>query len=630
MLQDIRDNSKGVVAKMIIGLIVAVFSLFGVQSIIGGFVTSPPVAEVNGEEINEVQLQNAAQSLLASIGATADSIDQSLVEQIALNQLIEETALRQSAQSGSMSISSDRIDRAIIETSNFQLNGQFDSDLAVRTMVSQGLTVPLYRESLRNQMLLAQVANAYSSSNFVTEAELENNAELSGQTRDFRYLSITLGTRTLGTAISDEELQTYYDANQEEFVEEETAVVDYVLLDKDVIAEEIEVDEADLLAQYEEERSGFEGSAEKRASHILLEVGADLSEEEAVELAETAQQRIAAGEEFSALALELSSDVGSAEQGGDIGYTDGSAFPEEIETALEVLTLDEVSDPIVTEFGVHLVKLTEDSENVFQAFEDVSARIERDLKSAQVELLYFERLEDLSNLAFESGDLSSISEELGLSILRSEAFGRNGGIGIFSNQNVVDAAFSDDVMLENNNSEVIELNTSQSAVLRIQQYNESSYRPLEDVQPEIAVLLRTEMERAAVASLGDELLTTLESGESADELLLASELEWISEEAVSRSAFSVNRQILDQVFSMLESDAEPSRTSLTLDNGTFIVAELNGINVGSLETLAEGELDQMTTAILTDLGNSDFQAFLLNLRENADIQQSNRLLEEEF
>jgi peptidyl-prolyl cis-trans isomerase D len=206
MLQDIRDNSQGVIAKVIIGFIVATFALFGVDSIMNGFITSPPIAEINGEEISEAQLQVNTQNLLNTIGGNADSLDQGLLEQIALSQLLEEVLLRQSAQGSNMAVSSNRVDRSIIENPNFQINGVFDSDLAVRTMASQGFSIPIYRETLQQQMLLSQLANAYSSSAFVTDSELERIAGLSAQTRDFRYLSIPLGARTLGTAIPDPNL----------------------------------------------------------------------------------------------------------------------------------------------------------------------------------------------------------------------------------------------------------------------------------------------------------------------------------------------------------------------------------------------------------------------------------------
>jgi len=619
MLQDIRDNSQGVISKVIIGVIIAVFALTGASYLIDRLpITS--VAEVNGEEITEAQLQAETQQFLNSIGAGIDSIDQELLEQIALNQLIEQVILRQSTEDASMAISSNEIDRQILQTEAFQIDGVFNSDLAVRTMAAQFLNVPQYRAFLRQQLLLVQMANAYSSSNFVTKAELNKVAELTGQTRDFRYISITLGARTLGTAISNNEIAAYYEANTDNFIEEESVLLDYVVLSKNQIAGEIQVDEAQLRAQYESEREAYEGSSEKRAAHILFEVGADRGEDDALALAGAARQRIVDGEDFGALALEFSSDVVSAEEGGDIGYTDGSAFPLEIEEVLESLTLNELSGPVVTEFGVHLVKLTEDSENLFQPYEEVAERIERDLKSAEVELIYGERLGNLSNLAFETGDLLTISEELNLVILQSEPIGRSGGSAIFANQALITAAFSDEVLLEGNNSDVIELDTEQAVVLRVREFTEAAVQPLQEVQPEIAVILRTEMEKDEVQELGNRLLAAAVAGEGLDELLVENELGWIVEEAVERIAFTANREIINKAFEMQRPTSEAVLATITLDNGTFVLLELNQVQPGAIDSLEEDELITLTDTLASSLGNSDFEAFLNNLKGNADIQ----------
>jgi peptidyl-prolyl cis-trans isomerase D len=624
MLQDIRDNSQGLIAKIIIGVIIAVFALFGVMR----STTLPGVAEVNGQEISEAQLQNNTQQLLNSIGAGIDSIDQDLLEQIALNQLIEQIILLQSAEEASMVISSNEIDRQMLETESFQIGGVFNPDLAVRTLAGQGYSVASYREFLRQQLVLSQIANAYSSSNFVTEAELTRLAELSGQTRDFRYISVILGARTLGSAISDDQIAAYYESNKEDFIDEESLVVRYVILDKDEISEEIEVDEIELIAQYESEREEYEGSSEKRAAHILFEVGVDLAEADVLTLARETQQRILEGEDFEALASEFSSDIVSAEEGGDIGYTDGSAFPSEIEEALEILAVNEVSDPIITEFGVHLVKLTEDSESFFQPFEEVVDRIERDKKSAEIELIYAERLQDLSNLAFETADLLTISEELNLPILQSEPIGRSGGSAIFSNQELIAAAFSDEVLMDGNNSDVVELGTGQAVVLRIQEFNEAAVPTLEEVQPEIAVIIRTEMEREEVQKVGENLLDAAKRGEGLDELLKANELEWIVEEDIERNSFTVNREIVTKAFGMPRPTALPELTTITLDNGTFVLLELNQVNSGAVDSLEQDELDALTETLSTGLGSSNFEAFLNNLRSNADIQR--REVREEF
>jgi peptidyl-prolyl cis-trans isomerase D len=628
MLQDIREKSLGTFGKVIIGVIIAVFALFGVESIIGGFTQPPSVADVNGEEITQFELDQSVQNLLASVGGNLNGIDQGFLESIALNQIIEEAILRQKANSEGMTISSDRIDRGILETESFQINGAFDPDLAVRTMATQGLNVALYRESLAQRMVLSQLANAFTSTSFITENELERFVRLSAQTRDFRYISVTMGTRTLGTAVKDDEIFSYYDSNENQFTEEESVVVQYVLLDKNSISNELVVADADLLASYESERSEFEGSSEKRASHILFEISGELDQSEALRLAETAKTRIEEGEEFASMALELSSDQVSAEVGGDIGYTDGTAFPDAIETALEGLGIGEVSVPVISEFGVHLLKLTEDSENTFPSFEESRERIERDLKSSEVEQIYAERLQDLSNLAFETGDLDTISEELDLTVLESDSIQRGGGVGIFSNETLVEASYSDEVFLDGNNSEVIELDDSQSLVLRVLEYNEAMVLPLDDVQPEIAVILRTQMERDAVQKIGSSLVEQFQEGADLEVLLMENDLSWVVETDVERSSFSVNREILEEVFSLSAASANAQSATLTLDNGTFVLVELNAVNEGALESIPEDQRLALAESIVTDIGNNDFQGYMGSLRDNSDIQTN--LLDEVF
>lgn len=621
MLQDIRDNSQGVIAKIIIGLIVALMALFGVETIIGGFITAPPVAEVNGEEISEIQLENSTQQLLGSFGGNIDSLDQGLVRQIALNQLVEETVLRQSAENATMTVSSDQIDRTILSTQAFQINGVFDTDLALRTMAAQGMNAPLYREYLEERMIMSQLANAYSASNFVTNAELERIAALQGQTRDFRYIPITLGTRTLGTAITDEEIQAYYDANPQDFSLDESVSVSYVLLDSNAIFDEVEVDESQIREQYELERDSFEGASERRASHILFEITG--SEADTIAAASAARQRILDGEDFGDVARELSIDTISAEDDGDIGYTDGSAFPESVEEALATLELNAISEPVVSEFGVHLIKLTEDAENVAVPYEEARDRIEREIKSSEVALLYAERLEDMSNLAFETGDLTTISEDLGLEIQESDSFTRTGGPGPFSNPTLISEAFSDSVLVDGNNSEVIELNPSQSMVLRILEHTPASVQPLEEVQAEIAVIIRTEMETEATQVLGEEIREALESGESLEELLSSNELEWIEEQGVDRNALTLNREIIGQVFSMpAPAEGETVVEGISLANGSYAVIELNKVNAGQASDLEDTERESLTASLLQQLGNRDFQAFIANLRATADVESN--------
>jgi peptidyl-prolyl cis-trans isomerase D len=620
MLQDIRDNSQGVIAKVIIGLIVAIFVLFGAESIIGGFVAAPSVGTVNGEEITETQVQIEMQTLLGSLGVGAENLDQGLVEQLAINQLVEEALLRQSTSRLGMSVSEARIDEALIANASFQINGVFDPEFAVRTMNTQGFSVASYREALRERMLLGQLVNALSSSNFVTESELSNLASLNLQSRDFRYLSIPSGARTLSVAITDQEISDYYRANESQFIAAETVEVDYVLLDRSALMNEVSVEQSLIEGQYEEEKAAFEGSAERRAAHILFETNNLMDESQALKEASAALDRLEAGELFSDLALELSSDAVSAQDGGDIGYSGGDSFPEEIELALTELDVEEVSSPVVTDFGVHVVKLTEDNTRVFSPLEEVEDRIERDLKSGEVGRLYSARLAELSNLAFEVGDLADLAEQLDLAVMTSDRIGRQGGVGLFGNRSVIDVMFSDEVMLDGNLSDVIEVSESQSVVLVLKQYNSEQVRPLDAVEPQIAVSIRSEMEREAVFSIGSDILDLLETGADASEIISENDLEWRDESNVERRSSLVNAEILTAVFQLSRPHMDETvRTELVLSNGTFVIAELSVVNDGQYEDMAQEERIAMRENLNADFGSNEFRFYLDFLRESGDL-----------
>lgn len=621
MLQSIRDNSQGVAAKIVIGFIIALMAMFGIETMFGGLMNDAAVAEIDGDEITETELSTGVQNLIMSVGGNAATLDDALLRQIALNQIIEDRLLRKAAEDADMVISSDAIDRQLINTAQFQIGGVFNSDIAVRTMASQGFTPASYRAALESQMVVGQLVNAYASSAFVTEQELDRIASLSSQTRDFRFVSVTLGNRTIGEAIPADQIETYYQNNQSQFMNEEEVAINYVLLDKSTMFAESEVTEEDVRAQYETERGAASSQTQRRASHILLETGGDLSEEEALAQAEALKARLDQGEDFAALALEASSDTFSAENGGDIGFSDGSAFPQAVESALLEMEVGEVSEPVVSEFGVHLVKLTEFTEGSFPTFEEAADRIRRELSSAEVDQIYFGRLETMANLAFENPDLQPVSEELGLEIISPEAFTRLGGsTDITRNSSVIAAAFSDEVLFDGINSDVIELDDSRAVVINLREHNEASLRPLEEVQGEIAAILRTELEKERAQALGEDILEALRNDGDVDTLVNANELQWIVQTGASRDQVNLNREVLDGAFSLPAPEGdEPVYDGFALANGTYVVLELQAVNRGSAASLDEEERSAMVTAFLDASGRDTFAAYLAMLRSQADV-----------
>ena len=488
-------------------------------------------------------------------------------------------------------------------------------------MASQGFTPQGYREALADRMVLGQLANAYAASDFVTESDLERIAALQTQTRDFRYLTIPLGTRTVGEEISEEDLRAYYDENQAMFTVPEQVTVNYVLLDKDAIFEEIEIDEAQIRAQYEEEVGEAEADIEKRVSHILFDVSE--GEDAAVAAAQQVKDRIDAGEAFEDLAAEVSVDTASGEAGGDIGYTDGTVFPDAVESALTSMEVGQVSDPVVSEFGVHLIKLTELDAADVPTFESAAERIERDLKQAEVDNVYFSRLETLANLAFETFDLQSISDELGMEVQVSETFGRNGGSSVVtSNQNVIDAAFSDEVLNQDLNSDSIELSDTQAVVVHLNEYQPEQVQPFDEVRNEIAVSLRTELERERTREIGQEILAALEAGEDVSDRIAAEGAEWEDRLNVQRNQFDMNTEIAENAFSMTEAEGgDVNREGFSLNNGSYSIIELAAVHPGSLSDLSEEQQEQLEGMLLESRGRDVFDALLAQLQQDGDISR---------
>jgi peptidyl-prolyl cis-trans isomerase D len=334
--------------------------------------------------------------------------------------------------------------------------------------------------------------------------------------------------------------------------------------------------------------------------------------------------RLDQGEDFGTIALAASSDTVSAEQGGDIGYSDGSAFPAGIEQALLSMEVGQVSDPVVTEFGVHLVKLTEFDVNEYPTLEESAERIRRDLSSAEVDEIYFARLESLANLAFETTDLVEISEELSLPIEQSELFSRGGGFSeITTNANVIAAAFADEVLVEGNNSDVVEMGNDRALVLNIHTHNEESLRTLDEVRGEIAAILRTELEKERAAALGEQLLASLRNGESIDETMQANELQWIVQSNASRDQTGLNSEVMQNVFALsTPAEGDSAYSGFALTNGTYIVVELQKVNLGSLAQMEEEAKQTMVSSYVERDGRAAFDAFLANTRNNSEITEN--------
>ena len=624
MLQNIRNNTQGLIAKIFVGFIVFVFAIFGLDSIVGTIVNINSTVSVNGVAIDELAIesesQRITQDLLSSLGAQIDisSIDTTQFREQAINNLVERELLLQTAIENGMLISSSTLDRQIAQTPDFQVNGVFSNERARALLASFGLTPASYRASLQQQGLLNQMLDAYSTSSFATQAEMENLARINEEKRNFRYIRISAADLAQTQVITEEELSQYYDANSALFMQGERVSLEYLELNKNDLLAEVEITEEQIQAQYAAELSTLQAQTERRASHILLQAGDELGE--ALAQAQELKNRIDNGESFEDLAAEFSIDGGSAQFGGDVGYTTGETFAEEFEAALSQLELNEVSDPVRTQFGVHLIKLTEIIENEGPSLEESRERIERELQDQAVEDIYIARAEELNNLSFESIDLQEPANILELDIQTTELFDSAGGIGIASNADVIAAAFGADVQ-EGLNSELIALDESRSVVIRLLESREPELKTLAEVRGEIESTLRRQKAEEQAASLGETYLNNLNNGQNIDNLLAVQGLEWNRGQNLSRTSPGLEPEIRQLVFSMSKPEGDPLIQGQQLASGDYIIAELQEVIPGSLEEMSEENRLALQNYLMQLTANSDFTAYMTGFEADADIER---------
>ncbi|WP_312936916.1 SurA N-terminal domain-containing protein [Stutzerimonas nitrititolerans] len=615
MLQNIRDNSQGWIAKTIIGIIVVLLALTGFEAIFNSSGNARNAAEVNGEEISLDELNQAVnmqrRQLMQQLGSDFDAslFDDKLMRDSALGALIDRTLLLQGARDADFAFSQAALDQLILQTPEFAVDGVFNAARFDQVIQQMGYTRMQFRQLLEQEMLIGQLRAGISGSGFVTDQQIERFAQLERQTRDFA--SITVAADSSAVQVSDEEARQYYEANTERFRSPEQVVLEYVELNKEAYFDEVDASEEELQELYRQQIGNL--AEQRRAAHILIEVDGTSDAEAKAQLEEIAAQ-LAAGGDFATLAKEHSDDPGSANEGGDLGYAGPGVYDPAFEDALYALEEGQVSAPVRSEFGWHLIKLLGVQSPEVPSFESMKPELERELKAQQVEQRFVEVTKELENLAFESADLEQPAQELGLTVKSTEPFGREGGEGIAANRQVIQAAFSDEVLMDRANSSVIELDPDTVVAVRIKQHLEPEVQAFEAVRDGIFEQLQHSKAAEQARSEGEKLLATLREGGEV-------EGQWQSVEAATRGQDGVAPAVLQTVFRMPKPEGESSTFSgVTLASGDYVVIRLNGVSEPDGELSAE-EKQNYRRFLASRSGQQDFAAYREKQHAEAKIER---------
>jgi peptidyl-prolyl cis-trans isomerase D len=623
MLQNIRDNSQGWIAKTIIGVIMALMALTGFDAIFRATGHSQDAAKVNGDEITQVELGQAVEmqrrQLMQQVGKDFDPamLNEQMLRDSALKGLIDRKLLLQGAADAKFGFSEASLDQQILLTPEFQVDGKFNADRFDQVVRQLGYSRMQFREILGQEMLIGQVRAGIGGSAFVTDAQVDAFARLEKQTRDFATL--TLPADPSNVKVTDDEVKAHYDQHAKEFLSPEQVVLDYIELKKSSFFDKVSVKDEDLQAAYQKEISNL--AEQRRAAHILIEVNDKTSDAQAKAKIEEIQQRLAKGEDFAALAKEFSQDPGSSSKGGDLGYAGKGVYDPAFEDALYALNKNQVSTPVRSQFGWHLIKLLGVEAPSVPSFASLKDKLTPDLKSLQVEQKYVDASKKLQDAAYEASDLVQPAQDLGLKVQTTAPFGREGGEGIAANRAVIQAAFSQEVMEEGSNSSALELDPETVVVVHVKEHRQPEQLPLEAVAAPIRAQLTKDHASEAVKAKGEALLAGLRDGKVPYAATKQEGQSWKVVEAASRSQEGVDPQVLQALFRMPKPEGKdkPVYGSLTAADGSFVIVRLNGVNQAAPAT--DAEKTQYRRFLASREGRQDFESYQAQLQSAAKIEK---------
>jgi len=624
MLQSMRDNLKGTAA-----IIVAAF--FGFIMVIGGidFFTgasggsADQVAEVNGEKISNLDLQRAIQNRRSMIesqygeNVPADLLTDEQLRGPVLQQLVNSSVMRQAAQERGMVMSASSVDKEIVQMPGFQVNGQFDQQMFRDGLRRMGYSPSGFRQLLEQEMVMQQYIGSVADSAFATRAEAEDVVSVSMEERDFDYLTLSAAPLLDDIQVGDEEIQAYYEENQQSFQRPEQVAIEYIELTPEQFAANIDVSEQDLRAQYEQEVKNFQASIRRHAAHILIE-GDD---EAAQSKVEEVQAKLNEGGDFAVLAKEYSDDIVSREEGGDVGFTSGDVFPEPFEEALANLEVGEVSGAVSTDAGTHFIKLIEVADAEPPSFEERKAAIAARLRNAEAEREFVGAVSRLGDLAYNAETLSGPAEELGVSVQKSSLFSRQGGAGITAEGKVVEAAFAPEVLEDGNTSDVLNLSENHAVVLKVIEHKPAGVKPLEEVKEQITQRLKRNKAGEQLASKAANIQSQVRSGEPLADVAATEGLTLETSDKTRRGGFGARGEVVERAFSM-QAPAPGAKNieHFTLGTGDVVVVQLRDVRAGDLSRQSKEQREALMQQLASMQGTSELAAVQKFLASKADIE----------
>lgn len=635
MARTLHEKFSGPFVKVVLGIIGVIFGgFFGIQQYFNPR-SETYVATVNGHEISQDEFRerynNYRAQMQRMMGAQFDAqaFDTPERKRELLDQLINEQLLLQANDKLGAVVPVSVVRDEIMGIPAFQADGKFSADQYRMLLAAQRKSPEEFEQSVSQDIALRQLTGQVALSSLVTDSDVNAYLRLRDQTRDFWF--VKLPKPDVGTPIAEADIAAYYKAHGSDFMTPEEVSLDYVELDAAKMQGDVKPDDAALKQMYDAQKSKFVSAEQREASHILIAVGKNAdaaAQKAALAKAEAIEKELKAGKDFATLAKADSDDLGSKAQGGDLGWLEKGVTDPAFEAALFSMKKGDVSDPVKSEDGYHIIWLRDVHAQAVRSFDEVKAELAKKYVDEQREHQYSDISGKLTDAIYQDPtSLAPAAKTLGLTVQKTALFSRNGGAGIAANPAVVKAAFSNSVLAEGNSSDPIELGTDHIVVVRVDQHVKPEPKPLDAVREQIRATLVQQQVAKAAKERADTLLARLQKGEALDKVAAEIKLAPVEEKGIGRNAANLEKPLIDAVFALpLPAPGKSEPGMVALHDDVYALFQLDAVKDGDPSKLDPRTREAALNQLRQGLGYEAVSGFIDSLRKAAKIEiAENRL-----
>jgi peptidyl-prolyl cis-trans isomerase D len=615
MLTKIREKAQGAFAWGILILICVPFALWGINNYLDTG-KEAAVASVGDKDFYQRDVNKAYEQYSQNLQGLG--VDEQAVKAQALQKLIKDEVLLQYVHAEGLVVTDEEARDFIKGLPYFQVDGKFSDKQFKSLLSSQRISSAEFVSRIKNALIMEQFQHSIVDSSFATQYDVESFFKIQNQLRDVDY--VTVPVQPLKEQPAAEEISAYYQQHQDLYSTPEQVSVESVALSLEEIAKKVVVTDEKLKAFYEEQKDQFTTPERRKISHILFIVNDKVTEKQALEKAIKAKQDLAS-KDFSALAAEVSDDKLTAKKGGDLGLFNVGVMEKAFEESASALKLGEVSNPVRSAFGYHLIKVTELVPGDIKSFDSVKHEVTLAYQKAQAENAFYEAGQKLTEMSYEHPDnLQTVADALNVSVQKSALFTKEKGEGIAADEKVRNAAFSEEV-LQGNNSSPIELGADRLVVVRLLEHKVAAKRDLNQVKKDVVAVLSKEKAQLLTVQKAQQIKERLQAGESIQSVVSENKLEIKTEKGLARGKNKLPEQLSEAIFKAAKPvGGKPSVFITLLPSGEQVLVSLTKVTAGIMSEDDKKQMELAKKNIANAFGQTEFNQVLNSLQVEADVE----------